>query len=88
MAKNIHPEVLKVYNSDTYRRRIKRIIETTKLAKGVWTKVPRRVKLPDVGRPLSDKELSDFRKENTFKLDKECLHYFAQPLYFGRENND
>ena len=74
----LHPEVLKLYGSPIYRRKIKRIVETAKTFHNmIGKKVPNRVKL-NKSNP-TDKELQDFNKKNAIKLDKECLHYFAQP---------
>jgi hypothetical protein len=84
MATNIHPELLKLYNSPNYRKKIKRMIETAKTHHGMLdSKVPRRAKLSK-SNP-SDKELQEFNKKNTTRLDKECLHYFAQPNEPGQE---
>jgi len=77
MATNIHPELLKLYNSPNYRKKIKRITEAAKTYHGIFSKVPRRVKL-NKSNP-TDRELQEFNKKNAIKLDKECLHYFAQP---------
>ena len=87
MATNIHPELLKLYNSPGYRRKIKRATEFAKAFHGILNgKVPRRVKLGK-SNP-SDKELQDFNKKNTLKLDKECLHYFAQPNDPGQDRRN
>jgi hypothetical protein len=78
MATNIHPELLKLYNSPNYRRKIKRAIEFAKSFHGILDgKIPRKVKFGK-SNP-SDKELQDFNRNNSTRLDKECLHYFAQP---------
>ena len=79
-----HPEALKLYGSPIYRRKIKRIVETAKTYHNIiGKKVPRRVKLSK-SNP-SDKEIQEFNKKHAIKLDKECLHYFAQPNDPGYE---
>ena len=84
MATNIHPELLKLYNSPNYRKKIKRITEAAKTYRNILNgKVPNRVKLGK-SNP-TDRELQDFNKKNALRLDKECLHYFAQPNDPGQE---
>ena len=74
----LHPEMLKLYGSPNYRKKIKRITEAAKtFHKLIDKKVPRRVKLSK-SNP-TDKELQEFNRNNSTRLDKECLHYFAQP---------
>ncbi len=64
------------------------MVERAKTFKLVQTgvvpgKLPRRAKLTK--KNPSDTEMDKFRKENQFKLDKETIHYFAQPLEAGME---
>lgn len=49
----------------------------------VMGKLPRRAKL--LKKNPSDTEMDRFRKDNKFKLDKEVIHYFAQPLEAGMD---
>jgi hypothetical protein len=84
----LHPEILKMYNSPIYRKKVKKMVERAKTFKLVQTgvvsgKLPRRAKLTK--KNPSDTEMDKFRKENQFKLDKETIHYFAQPLEAGME---
>jgi len=84
----LHPEILKMYNSPIYRKKVKKMVERAKTFKLVQTgvvpgKLPRRAKL--MKKNPSDTEMDKFRKENQFKLDKETIHYFAQPLEAGME---
>ena len=84
----LHPEILKMYNSPIYRRKIKKMVEMAKTFKLVQTskvmgKLPKRAKLNK--KNPSDTELEAFRKENQFKLDKQTIHYFAQPLETGMD---
>jgi len=87
MANNpskLHPEALKMYGSPMYRKKIKRMTEFAKAFHGILNgKVPHRAKLSK-SNP-SDKDLQDFNKKNTTRLDKECLHYFAQPNDPGQD---
>ncbi|NBW33692.1 MAG: hypothetical protein EBR30_01400 [Cytophagia bacterium] len=83
----LHPEILKMYNSPIYRRKIKKMVEMAKNIKYVQTgkimgKLPNRAVLK---KNPSEKELETFRKENQFKLDKQTIHYFAQTLESGSE---
>jgi len=80
----LHPEMLKLYGSPNYRKKIKRITEAAKTYRNILNgKVPNRVKLGK-SNP-TDRELQDFNKKNALRLDKECLHYFAQPNDPGQE---
>ena len=84
----LHPEILKMYNSPIYRRKIKKMVEMAKTFKLVQTgvvpgKLPNRAKLAK--KNPSDTELEKFRKENQFKLDKQTIHYFAQTIEAGSE---
>ena len=84
MATKIHPELLKLYNSPNYRKKIKRMTEAAKALRGILnSKLHHRAKL-GMSNP-SDKALQEFNKINQFKLDKDCLHYFAQPNDPGQE---
>lgn len=84
----LHPEILKMYNSPVYRRKIKKMVEMAKTFKLVQTgvvpgKLPNRAKLAK--KNPTDAELDKFRKENQFKLDKQTIHYFAQTIEAGSE---
>ena len=84
----LHPEILKMYNSPIYRKKIKKMVERAKTFKLVQTgkvmdKLPRRAKLTK--KNPTDTDLEKFRKENQFKLDKETVHYFAQTLEAGMD---
>ncbi len=84
----LHPEILKMYSSPIYRRKIKKMVEIAKTFKLVQTgvvmgKLPNRAKL-DKKNP-SDSELEKFRKDNQFKLDKQTIHYFAQTIEAGSD---
>lgn len=84
----LHPEILKMYNSPIYRRKIKKMVEMAKTFKLVQTgvvmgKLPNRAKLSK--KNPTDTDLEKFRKENQFKLDKQVIHYFAQTLEAGSE---
>lgn len=81
----LHPELLKIYNSPIYRRKIKRMIETTKSLRNImWgDKIPHRAKFTK--RNPTDKEREEFSKKFAYQLDKECLHYFAQSNEFSQE---
>jgi hypothetical protein len=84
----LHPEILKMYNSPIYRKKVKKMVERAKTYKLVETgkvmgKLPRRAVLAKKNR--TESELEKFRKENQFKLDKECIHYFAQPMEAGMD---
>jgi len=84
----LHPEILKMYNSPIYRRKIKKMVEMAKTFKLVQTgkvmgKLPKRAKLNK--KNPSDTELETFRKENQYKLDKQTIHYFAQSLEPGMD---
>lgn len=79
----LHPEILKMYNSPIYRRKIKKMVEMAKTFKLVQTgvvmgKLPNRAKLNK--KNPTDTELEKFRKENQYKLDKQTIHYFAQGI--------
>ena len=83
----LHPEILKMYNSPIYRRKIKKMVEMAKNIKYVQTgkimgKLPNRAVLK---KNPTDTELEKFRKENQFKLDKQTIHYFAQTLEAGSD---
>ena len=84
----LHPEILKMYNSPVYRRKIKKMVEMAKTFKLVQTgvvpgKLPNRAKLAK--KNPTDADLDKFRKENQFKLDKQTIHYFAQTIEAGSE---
>ena len=84
----LHPEILKMYNSPIYRKKIKKMVEMAKTVKSYQTgaivsKIPRRAKL--VKKNPSDTELDKFRKENQFRLDKDTIHYFAQTIESSSE---
>ena len=84
----LHPEILKMYNSPIYRKKVKKMVERAKTFKLVQTgkvmgKLPRRAKLFKKNPTETDLEM--FRKENQFKLDKETVHYFAQTLEAGMD---
>ena len=84
----LHPEILKMYNSPIYRRKIKKMVEMAKTFKLVQTgkvmgKLLKRAKLNK--KNPSDTELEAFRKENQYKLDKQTIHYFAQSLEPGMD---
>lgn len=84
----LHPEILKMYNSPIYRKKVKKMVEAAKTFKLVQTgkvsgKLPRRAKLTK--KAPTETELDRFRKENQFKLDKEAIHYFAQPIESGMD---
>jgi len=84
----LHPELLKMYNSPIYRKKVKKMVEKAKTYKLVQTgivpgKLPRRAKLSK--KNPTETELEKFRKENQFKLDKETIHYFAQPVEVGMD---
>jgi hypothetical protein len=83
----LHPEILKMYNSPIYRKKIKKMVEMAKTFKLVQTgkvmgKLPNRAVLK---KNPTDTELEKFRKENQFKLDKQTIHYFAQTLEAGSD---
>ena len=84
----LHPEILKMYNSPIYRKKIKKMVEMAKTFKLVQTgkvlgKLPGRAKLNK--KNSTDTELEAFRKANQYKLDKQTIHYFAQTLEAGME---
>jgi len=84
----LHPEILKMYNSPIYRRKIKKMVEIAKTFKLVQTgivsgKLPSRAKLNK--KTPTDTELEKFRKENQYKLDKQTIHYFAQGIETGSD---
>lgn len=84
----LHPEILKMYNSPIYRRKIKKMVEMAKTFKLVQTgvvpgKLPNRAKLNK--KNPTDTELEAFRKENQYKLDKQTIHYFAQSIEAGSD---
>ena len=79
----LHPEILKMYNSPVYRKKIKKMVERAKTFKLVQTgkvmgKLPNRLTLAK--KNPTDNELAAFRKINEFRLDKQTIHYFAQTL--------
>ena len=79
----LHPEILKMYNSPVYRKKIKKMVERAKTFKLVQTgkvvgKLPNRLVLAK--KNPTDNELAAFRKENEFRLDKQTIHYFAQSI--------
>lgn len=78
-----NPEVLKMYNSPIYRKKVKKMIEFVKNYRGamtgtVVTRLPRRAKITK--KNPTDVELEKFRTENKYKVDKETVFYFAQKL--------
>ena len=84
----LHPEILKMYNSPIYRRKVKKMVEMAKTFKLVQTgkvmgKLPNRAKLNK--KNPTDTELDTFRKENQYKIDKQTIHYFAQTLEAGMD---
>ena len=84
----LHPEILKMYNSPIYRRKIKKMVEMAKNIKYVQTgvvpgKLPNRLKLSK--KNPTDTEMDAFRKANQYRLDKQTIHYFAQTLEAGSE---
>ena len=67
----LHPEILKMYNSPIYRRKIKKMVEIAKTFKLVQTgvvmgKLPNRAKL-DKKNP-SDSELESFARITSLSL--------------------
>lgn len=86
----LHPELFKMYNSPIYRKKIKKMVERAKNYKfsqtgTVCEKLPKRATLPKKREPYTDKELETFKKVNQYKLDKQTIHYFAQPLEAGMD---
>lgn len=82
----LHPEILKMYNSPVYRKKIKKMVEAAKTFKLVQTgkvmgKLPNRAKLNK--KNPTETDLEKFRKDNQYKLDKQTIHYFAQTLEVG-----
>jgi hypothetical protein len=71
----IHPELLKILNSSTYRKKVKRVVESIKNLRGLN-------KLP--GRPhklkasATDKEKERHAKMCAGRPDRSTAHYFAQ----------
>ena len=62
----LHPEMLKLYGSPNYRKKIKRITEAAKTYRNILNgKVPNRVKLGK-SNP-TDRELQDFNKKNALR---------------------
>jgi hypothetical protein len=85
----MHPEVFKMFNSTTYRRKVKRMVETAKTLRNIsWgTKLPPRRKL---GEKATQSQREAFAKLDRFALDKDTIHYFAQTndARFDRRDND
>lgn len=84
----LHPELLKMYNSPVYRKKIKKMVELAKNVKSyqrgaIMSKIPQRVKL--VKKNPTETELDKFRKENQYRLDKDTIHYFAQTIELGSD---
>lgn len=74
----LHPEVLKMYNSSVYRKRIKRIVESIKTLRNI----PHGTKLP--GRPnqlkktASEAEIAAAAKINNYRIDRQAAHDWAR----------
>ena len=84
----LHPEILKIYNSPNYRKKVKRMVERIKMnyfaqTGKVMGKLPNRLKLAK--KAPSDAELAAFRKANEFRMDKQVVHYFAQTIEMGMD---
>ena len=78
----IHPELLKVLNSSTYRKKVKRTVESIKTLRNLS-------KLP--GRPhalkdsATDKEKERYAKVCAGRPDRSTAHYFAQSSEHNHE---
>lgn len=82
----VHPEMLKMYNSPAYRKKIKKSTESAKMLRGILgQKLPVREKLR---ASASEKDREDFNKRNKFRLDKECIRYFTHSSEFFFDRRD
>lgn len=83
----VHPELLKIYNSPIYRKRVKKVTEGIKLLRGmIGTKLPGKPnKLPG---NASEKEREEYAKIVNFRVSRESAHYWAQPLGGSYEKKD
>lgn len=74
-----NPDQLKIYNSSTYRKKIKRMVEMAKTLRGIQGKIPRG-KLPARKASSTKKEAGAVEQANKLRLTIDTVHYFAHPL--------
>lgn len=75
----IHPELLKLYRSNDYRKRIKKSVELVKTLRAITgTKIDRP--LPPLKHNATQTEIDTRAAKTKHRLDIDTIHYFAQPM--------
>ena len=74
-----NPDQLKIFNSSTYRKKIKRMVEMAKTLRGIQGKIPRG-KLPQLKANASKKETETRERASKLRLTIDTVHYFAHPF--------
>lgn len=76
----IHPELLKVYNSPLYRKRIKRMVASIKSLRGIhWgTKLPGNIN--PIKKDAPEKERDRHAKISATWADRSTAHYWTQTI--------
>jgi len=75
---SIHPELLKIYNSPTYRKKVKKVIESIKNLRGFKHGEKLRGRPNKLPANATDKERERYAKVCAGRPDREMAHYFAQ----------
>jgi len=80
---SIHPEVLKMYNSPNYRKKVKRIITAIKDHHGISGKIKKD--FPKLSPKATDKQRDAHNKQYANKPVVATAHYFAQNIVTHQE---
>lgn len=76
----LHPELLKMYNSPIYRKKIKHMVESIKF----YRNIPHGSKLPGNPKQLkndaTEKDREQAAKVNNYRPNRETAHYWAQTI--------
>ena len=72
-------EQRKIFNSSSYVKKIKKMVEAAKNLRGIHGKIPKGA-LPQLKETASAREKAEHARKQAHRLHINVLHYFAAPI--------
>ena len=82
----LNREQLKIFNSTSYRRKIKRMVELAKTLRGM-TKIPKG-SLPKLKKNATQREREVNAANDNYRLNIQTLHYFAESMHGSHDRRE